>query len=672
MPKLVDPQSGSANAHGKAVKFIIKKKPSASSDGPLLQATSAEETLLNAELSPAPNKAPVEQKLLAAEKAYFETGVPVMDDAEYDALVEVAVREGAAPARPVGFRPMGEKQVILPAPMPSLDKIKPGEKKLGAFLSARPVGGFVVSEKLDGVSALWCHDGRLFQRGDQQVGVEVSAYVPYVRGLAALPAGAMVRGEIVLRRSAGVVGPADRNVVNGFLHRQDPEVAVAELSEAHGELVFIGYEVISPRMARAAQMKWMADHGFEAAWHQIITDGRLTEADLMNILKRRRAESAFAIDGIVVGYGGVPAEVTADMKYPADCVAFKMPLADQMAETVVRGVEWNLTRMGYYVPRVSVEPVEIGGVTISWVTGHNAQWLRERGIGVGARVVLRRSGDVIPIIDSVLEEAAELAEPAGAWKMEGVHAVPVEAASTEERGGSVRHWDHMMTQLGVKQFGPARLEAMKEAGVEDFAHMYQLEETVWADVLGKGIGPKLRAAVHASVAAANRRQKLACYPWPVDMTVGSTRIIAAEEFLECETARGSRGNAGPLKDKPEGFSAGAWERYLAELPAAEAWCAEQFGGIQEVAKRGVGAAAPTSVSKKAAKTTAKGVICMTGFRDADLQAKLEAAGYAVAPWGAKTTILLVKDATENNKKIQEAREKGIRIIARADAEELLA
>jgi NAD-dependent DNA ligase len=615
---------------------------------------------------PAPVEPTVEERLLKAEEAYFETGVPIIDDAEYDALAEVAAREGAAPARPVGFRPMGEKQVVLPFPMPSLEKIKPGERRLADWLGAKSSNGYVISDKLDGVSALWCSSivaggkaagpSRLFQRGDQQVGVEITQYTPYVSGLAELPVGAAVRGEIVLRRSEGVVSPADRNIVNGVLHRGDPDVAVSTLP---GKLVFVGYEVLSPRMARSVQMKWMAARGFEVAHHQIITDGALTQEFLIDLLKRRRAEGLYPIDGVVVGRGGVPPAVSADMKYPVDCVAFKMPMADQMAETVVRDVEWNLTRMGYFVPRVSVEPVEIGGVTISWVTGHNAQWLRERGIGVGARVVIRRSGDVIPIIDAVLEAAEELAEPSDPWKMEGVHAVPVEASSVEERGGTARHLDYMMTQLGVKQFGPARLEAMKEAGVEDFAHMCQLEDSVWADVLGKGIGPKLRSAVLAAAAAANRRQKLACYPWPTEMTVGTTRIIAAEEMLESGR-----------REKPDGFSAGAWQRYLEELPLAEKWCKAQFGSIQEVV-RVAAAAGSTLKAKKAAVAAAKGVICMTGFRDAALQERLEAAGYAVAAFSGKTTILLVKDAGENNKKIQEAKEKGLRIVSKADAEEKL-
>jgi NAD-dependent DNA ligase len=621
--------------------------------------------------APAAEATEVEQKLLAAEQAYFETGRPIIDDAEYDALVEVAQREGAVGARPVGFRPMGEKQVVLPAPMPSLDKIKPGEKKLVAFLAAPAPRGYVISEKLDGVSALWCRKGsatpRLFQRGDQQVGVEVTSYSPYVSGLADLPVAGAVRGEIVLLRSEGVRGPADRSIVNGFLHRSDPEEAVNELP---GKLVFIGYEVISPRMARAVQMKWMADHGFETAWNMTITDGKLSEEYLMKVLQARRAESQYATDGIVVGRGGVPAAITADMKCPVDCVAFKMPLEDQMAETTVVIVEWNKSRHGYLVPRIAIEPVEIGGVIISWVTGHNAQWCSERGIGDGARVIVRRSGDVIPIIDSVLEVAETTSEPAEPWHYEGVHAVPdgeAEAAETDPK-----HWDHMMTQLGVKQFGPSRLAAMKEAGAEDFAHMMAQDEAFWVAALGKGIGPKLRGVVGAAVEAANRKQMLACYPWPASMVIGTRRIVAAEDFIEGRVPL----PLDPLRrkevltsSKPDGFAMDSWVDYLDLLPAAEAWCEEQFG--RELPE--LEAAAIPVTKKKAAAAQAKGVICITGFRDAALQAKLEAAGYTVANLSGKTTILLVKDAGESNNKVKEGKERGIRIVAKAEAEkELLA
>jgi NAD-dependent DNA ligase len=378
-----------------------------------------------------------------------------------------------------------------------------------------------------------------------------------------------------------------------------------------------------------------------------------TEALLMETLQARRAESKYATDGIVVGRGGVPAAVTADMKCPVDCVAFKMPLEDQMAETTILAVEWNKSRQGYLVPRIAIDPVEISGVTISWVTGHNAQWAMERGLGEGARVIVRRSGDVIPIIDSVLEAAATPSEPAEAWHFEGVHAVADEAAESGE--ADPKHWDHMMTQLGVKQFGPARLQAMKDAGVEDFAHMMAQDEEFWAAALGKGIGPKLRAAVEAAVAAGNRRQMLACYPWPASMVIGTRRIVAAEDHLES-------GAAG----RPAGFAEDSWGDYLELLPAAEAWCEEQFG-------RAVPALETAPVAKKKTPAAqAKGVICITGFRDAALQTKLEAAGYTVAGLSGKTTILLVKDAGENNNKVKEAKERGIRIVTRDEVEELLA
>jgi hypothetical protein len=103
------------------------------------------------------------------------------------------------------------------------------------------------------------------------------------------------------------------------------------------------------------------------------------------------------------------------------------------------------------------------------------------------------------------------------------------------------------------------------------------------------------------------------------------------------------------------------------LPAAEAWCEEQFGRAVPALEK---EATPEPAAKKAKAAAAKGVICITGFRDAALQTKLEAAGYTVAGLSGKTTILLVKDAGENNNKVKEARERGIRIVARDEVEGL--
>jgi NAD-dependent DNA ligase len=82
-----------------------------------------------------------------------------------------------------------------------------------------------------------------------------------------------------------------------------------------------------------------------------------------------------------------------------------MVLSDQVAEVKVVDVIWTASKDGYLKPRVRVEPVHIGGVTIEYATGFNGKFIEDNKIGVGAIIQLIRSGDVIPYIKSVVVPA---------------------------------------------------------------------------------------------------------------------------------------------------------------------------------------------------------------------------------------------------------------------------
>ena len=82
-----------------------------------------------------------------------------------------------------------------------------------------------------------------------------------------------------------------------------------------------------------------------------------------------------------------------------------MVLSDQTAETFVVDVIWSPSKDGYLKPRIRVDPVQVGGVTIEYTTGFNGAFIRDNKIGVGAKVKLIRSGDVIPYIEEVIDKA---------------------------------------------------------------------------------------------------------------------------------------------------------------------------------------------------------------------------------------------------------------------------
>ena len=103
-------------------------------------------------------------------------------------------------------------------------------------------------------------------------------------------------------------------------------------------------------------------------------------------------------------------------KNPDHAFAFKMFLGDQIAEVKVLDVIYTASKDGYLKPVVRVEPVNIRGVTIEFVTAHNAKFIQDNNIGVGAIIQLIRSGDVIPKIQAVIQQADEPMMPSGEWK----------------------------------------------------------------------------------------------------------------------------------------------------------------------------------------------------------------------------------------------------------------
>lgn len=179
-----------------------------------------------------------------AKRHYFETGEPIMEDYEYDAEEMILAREApdASVLKAVGAPPE-ENVVKLPVAMPSLDKVKPGEKSWIRWLQKQE-GEMQWSSKLDGISALWIpSEGKLYNRGDGSEGTDLSRFIPIIAGLPRVKARdtpKMVRGEILIRRTeAPKEAKIIRSWVNGVLHRKEGEA----LPPA-GLLRFVAYKIV--------------------------------------------------------------------------------------------------------------------------------------------------------------------------------------------------------------------------------------------------------------------------------------------------------------------------------------------------------------------------------------------------------------------------------------------
>jgi NAD-dependent DNA ligase len=183
-----------------------------------------------------------------------------------------------------------------------------------------------------------------------------------------------------------------RNAVAGLVNSKQFSIEVAKLTD------FISYSIFNPRYKHNRQMlrlkQWKVPLVYNTIKHEISNEFL---SELLNI---RREKALYEIDGIVVIDSSKTYKVTNNN--PSYGFAFKKVLTDQIAEVTIAEVEWNPSKDGYLKPRIRIQPVTIGGVEISYVTGHNAKFIIDNNIGPGSIVKLIRSGDVIPYIQKVL------------------------------------------------------------------------------------------------------------------------------------------------------------------------------------------------------------------------------------------------------------------------------
>jgi len=337
--------------------------------------------------------------------AYYNSNNPLLTDNEFDIVKEYAETkyERNEVLQQIGA-PVGRNKVDLPFHMPSMDKIKPDTNILDKW-KKKYNGPYVLSCKLDGVSGLYSTQGstpKLYTRGDGKIGQDISHLIPYLK----LPKvnNVAVRGEFIIKKQTfdqkykhSFANP--RNMVSGIINSKQVDKKIHDLD-------FVAYEMIVPSLKPSSQMKKLQELSFQVVQHT--SQKNITNEYLSSILVDWRTNHIYEIDGIIVGDDHIYPRTN---KNPEHAFAFKMVISDQVAEAKVVDVEWNVSKTGYLKPRVEIEPIKLGGVTIKHATGFNGNFIETNKIGVGAIIELIRSGDVIPYIKSVIAPAENAKMP---------------------------------------------------------------------------------------------------------------------------------------------------------------------------------------------------------------------------------------------------------------------
>jgi DNA ligase (NAD+) len=275
---------------------------------------------------------------------------------------------------------------------------------------------YVCEPKIDGVSvAVVYENGKLIRgatRGDGQIGEDVTANVRTIRGVPAKlrtnapPAWLEVRGEAFLRladfdrinEELGAAGKPlfanPRNSTAGLLRQKDPNVTAARPISVyfHGLVKIVGKKLAG----YSETLAYLRELGLrthpEGKTCAGIDEVRAYVADM----GARRHALEHEIDGAVIkvdGYGDAN-ELGATSKFPRWAIAYKFPPEEQ--STVLRDIQVSVGRTGAVTPFAVLEPVRVGGVTISMATLHNADEVVRKGVLIGDTVIVRRAGEVIP------------------------------------------------------------------------------------------------------------------------------------------------------------------------------------------------------------------------------------------------------------------------------------
>jgi NAD-dependent DNA ligase len=579
------------------------------------------------------------KKLTAAATAYYETGSPIMSDQDYDHMIEELRQLDPKNMFLTQIGPRPSKEAVeLPYPMPSLRKVKPD-----SLSSWRVRGPFVISEKLDGVSAMWIPaQKKLYLRGDGSVGQDISHYVPYIKGLMNSDLTA-VRGELISPKDVSKIA---RNWVNGIIHQKG--AAKSDLAK----IQFVAYQVISPRLTRSNQFKIMNEKGYLTADSKVVD--ALTVEQLSAMFMERRTNSIYECDGLVIGQDKVYEELS--INEPKDCIAFKMAIDDQRGESTVIAVEWNSSKGGLWIPRVNFKPVKIGSAMIEWATGINADNIWTQRIGPGAKILVRRSGDVIPLIEKVLGGVEPQMPEKGRWAWDSGHVNALDTTTELTDEKYAQAIANLCSTFGIDGYSEKNILKVVKAGFKTCPDILRANERDLVVAIGPTLGPRLTERLLNGISNASPEQWIHAWTgW--SRGFGTTRIKAflavkpnVRDWINCTVI-------------PEGMSTNSVNQVKECVPAYLAWRATFSAWTPSVST------APVTVpSTTASPAKTKGHIVFTGFRDTGLEEELTKRGWINEKTiTKKTNYLIVSDISEKETtKTAKAKAAGITILGRTD------
>lgn len=407
---------------------------------------------------------------------YYGETEPLVDDDVFDIMTDV-LRErdpNNSFLFQTGVSETTNNDIELPFSMPSLNKIKPGEKTLKKWFTIYN-GPYIVMDKLDGISVQIYKDGDgnvdMFTKKKTNIGTSRKYLLKYMINqeiLDNLPPHTSIRGEIVITKKNF------RKIREYYPKLKNPRSAMAGLVNTEKidkriakKATIVMYNILSPTYTISKQLKQLKKWGFTTVWHKELilykSDTKTNNDDDINnkimsielklkeLLKLRKEISDYLVDGIVLADNSKT--YIHQSSNPKHAMAFKMNIATNMKNVEVKEVIWEPTMYSYLQPIIRIEPTVMdGNVTVTYVTAHNAKYVWDNKIGNGSILKIVRSGDVIPYIVDVIKQSSrpDMPNVNYMWNDTKVDIIVVDPSKDIIRKIKIKQNVHFFKTIGVK------------------------------------------------------------------------------------------------------------------------------------------------------------------------------------------------------------------------------
>ncbi len=595
----------------------------------------------------------------------------ILTDEQFDLMHDYYWKGRKKPARKVG----GVKNVdiTLEVPMNSLDKFRTiSAAKQLRFMKHT---AYVLSDKEDGISLAITYDGGVpvlaTTRGETGlVGKDVSKVIPYLNipKKIAYKKRFMVRAEFTIDTKVFKKHFPDdktgRNTAGGLLNRDVPAPCIALFR-------VVCYEILLGKLAGgklSEQLKLLKKYQFDVVPHLVVK--MIDEQMLTDLHNGRKKAAKRDIDGIVVARD-MPYDIVPG--YPEHSYAYKINSLETAVRVVVKEVVWEETRYGKWFPRIMIEPTIIGGVEVSFFTGHNNFYIEHgylkpkkkkgvyekaphepRPINTGTVILACRSGDVIPYIMQVEKGAKTASKPRANYAEDGVHLRVVYSHETPKTNTRVvKELTHFFSELEVDGLKRGGVQALVDSGFDTVKKILKMSLAEAQSL--PGFADKSGAQLHKALKASKPRMtflNVARGSAAFGEGIGPSRLTALMETVPdlMEHTDKSVEELTKVIKKVKGLDKLA-EQIAENLKVFDKFCRRNGITLAAAAKQEI-----------TGSVMADQRILFTSIRDAKLQAWIVANGGKIATTVNQATALIVKDKNASNDKTKAADLKGIPVI----------